>query len=181
MQTGANAGRFLCSYLNGKLLLMSDETAKLANTCFTICTNHFRMHQSFQMVWEIQVSKQPCQPCCHHQDGCVTLPAPTPPQTCHVLCSSSLGASGAARHICDLIINHYRNIFTFFLICELWHAAQQPWQGGWSLQAGAEAGGEEGSWTSFLQWWWAFGSAAIQHISLAEYPNHPIVPQHSNC
>lgn len=114
MQTGANAGRFLCSYLNGKPFLMSDETAKLANTCFTICTDHFRMHQSFQMVWEIQVSTQPRQPCCHHQDGCVTLPAPTPPQTCHVLCSSSLGASGAAGHFCDLIINHYTGIYSLF-------------------------------------------------------------------
>lgn len=93
MQTGASAGRLLYIYLNGKPLLISDETAQWANTSFTICTDHFRMHQSFQMVWEtFKVGKQPCQPCCHHQDGCVTLPASSPSRTCHVLCSNSLGA-----------------------------------------------------------------------------------------
>lgn len=182
MQTGANAGRLLCTYLNGKHLLISDETGQLANTCFTICTGHFRMHQSFQMVWEtFKVSNQPCQVCCHHQDGCVTLPAPTPSQTCHVLCSNSLGVPGAVGHFCDLMTTTTGIYSLFFFLYELRNAAQQPWGGGWSLHPGAEAWGDEGIWTSFIWWWWASGSAAMQHMTFVEYPKHHTVPQHSNC
>lgn len=181
MQTGASAGRLLYIYLNGKPLLISDEIAQRANTSFTICTDHFRMHQSFQMVWEtFKVGKQPCQPCCHHQDDCVTLPASSPSQTCHVLCSNSLGAP-ELRDSSVIWWLPLQNISTFFFCCELWHAAQQPWGGGWSLHAGAEDWGGESIWTSLLWWWWAFGSAAMQYISLVEYPKHPTVPQHSNC
>lgn len=119
MQTGASAGRFLCTYLNGKPLLMSDEIAQLANTFFTICTDHVRMHQSSWMVWEaFQVRKQPRQPCCHHQDGCVTLPAPTPSQTCHVPCSNSLGVPGAAGHFCDMTTTT-AGTYSLFFFCSM--------------------------------------------------------------
>ena len=37
----------------------SDEIAQLANTSFAICTDHFRMQQYFQRVWDtFKVSKQ---------------------------------------------------------------------------------------------------------------------------
>lgn len=40
----------------------SDEIPQVANTSFAICTDHFRMRQTFQRIWDtFKVSKQPCQ------------------------------------------------------------------------------------------------------------------------
>lgn len=164
MQTGASAGRLLYIYLNGKPLLISDEIEQRANTFFTVCTDHFRMHQSFQMSKKLLRSASSHVNLVATTKTVVWLSLPPLPPKHAMCCAVTAWVPQSCRTLLWSDDSHYRNISTFFYCCELWHTAQQPWGGGWSLHPGAEAWGGQSIWTSFIWWWWAFGSAAMQYI-----------------
>lgn len=87
----------------------SHEIAQLANTSFAVCTDQFRMRQSFQRVCDTsKVSKQAnLTACCHQEKVCLSL-SPLPPEPAdHVLCNKSPYAAGASGVFlwADLITN----------------------------------------------------------------------------
>lgn len=153
MQTGANAGRLLHSYLSGKPLLRVSEmeqhswvTPRLQYALITArCTSLSKESEILSRPARSQVNITAC---CHQGKVWLTL-LPLPPD--HVLSSNSLGTAGACRGFLwsDLTTNTQKCIHPFCPVRHMQPSSHEA--GGWSLHTGAEAQGGEGNWTSIIR------------------------------
>lgn len=131
MQADANAGGLLCTYLNGKHLLISDETAQLALQYVLIISRRTSVSKWSEKLFRSVSS---------HINPVATTKMvvwlsllPLPPK--HAMCSNSLGVPELQDTSVIWWLPPHEYIHFFFSLCELRHAAQQPW-GPWGLGIG---------------------------------------------
>lgn len=140
----------------------SDEIAQLANTSFAICTDHFRIHQSFQRVCKKPRQSNSLLP----PRGGLSLP-PSSSSWTRRLCAGQQ-QSGCCWSLQDVSAissdhQHKKNVFTFFFCSVISNMQPSSHEaGGWGVHPREEGRGGEGNWTSFIWWWGAVGSAPIQ-------------------
>lgn len=132
MQTGANAGRLLCSYLSAKPLLMVPQMRShswlIPPLQYVLIASGFASLSKRSGRYLRSASRRvDLTACCHQEE--VWLPSLRPGPADWVLGNHSPGVAGACSTFLwsDLITNTTRNVFTFFfLLCELHHAAEEP-------------------------------------------------------
>lgn len=130
MQTGANAGRLLCSYLSAKPLLMVPQMRShswlIPPLQYVLIASGFTSLSKRSERYLRSASRRVNLTACCHQEE-VWLPCLPPGPADWVLGNHSPGVAGACGTLLwsDLITNTTRNVFTFFFFA-LWAPTCSP-------------------------------------------------------